>query len=102
MGFVIEIRSDPRLNLEVQMVSRQHPLRYTYTKHTGSRLGWSHQPDHTPYSYTRSTHHILVWQGHGGKKQGQKQKARARESEAARRLCWPPLRLPKEGESDGA
>jgi hypothetical protein len=31
MGFVIEIRSDPRLNLEVQMVSRQHPLRYTYT-----------------------------------------------------------------------
>ena len=25
MGFVIEIRSDPRLNLEVQMVSRQHP-----------------------------------------------------------------------------
>ena len=30
-----------------------------------------------------------------------KQKTRARESEAARRLCWPPLCLPKEGESDG-
>ena len=77
MGFVIEIRSDPRLNLEVQMVSRQHPLRYTYTQHTGSRLGWHHQPDHT----TIECSHITSWYG---KATGER--SRRRERERARRL----------------
>ena len=70
MGFVIEILSDPRLNLVVQIGSRLTRYDTHTTTHTGSRLGWSHQPDYDTLT------HVMFWYG---KATGQKSRGRERE-----------------------
>ena len=69
MGFVIELLSDRRLNLAVQIGSRL--TRYdthttTHSSHTGSRLGW----ESSRTKIHSHTDNMMVWQGHGAKKTG--------------------------------
>ena len=94
MGFVIELLSDRRLNLAVQIGSRL--TRYdthttTHSSHTGSRLGWDSS---RTTIHSHSQRHGMV------RPRGEENRRRDRDgTRLAAPECW--LRLPKKASGGG-